>query len=67
MQEALLAAATQWPADGVPDNPTGWLVTAASRRWIEIWRSETARRRREDAVAAAEPVDRAVPTTGTTR
>ena len=38
VQEALLAAATQWPADGVPDNPKGWLVTAASRRWIETWR-----------------------------
>ncbi len=57
VQEALAAAATQWRADGIPDNPRGWLVTAASRRWIEIWRSETARRRREDLVVAAEPTD----------
>ena len=35
-------------------NPTGWLITAATRRWIEIWRSDVARRRREDAVAAQE-------------
>ena len=35
VQEALLAAAQQWPAEGVPDNPKGWLITAASRRWIE--------------------------------
>ncbi len=48
VQEALLAAATQWPDQGIPDNPRGWLITAASRRWIEIWRSDTARRRREN-------------------
>ncbi|MGH3155815.1 MAG: RNA polymerase sigma factor, partial [Streptosporangiaceae bacterium] len=51
VQEALLAAATQWPADGVPGNPKGWLVTAASRRWIEIWRSDAARRRRQETAA----------------
>ena len=32
VQEALLAAATQWPTDGVPDNPKGWLITVAARR-----------------------------------
>jgi predicted RNA polymerase sigma factor len=51
VQEALLAAAIQWPAGGVPDNPAGWLVTVASRRWTELWRAETARRRRERAAA----------------
>jgi len=57
VQEALLAAAQQWPADGVPDNPRGWLVTVASRRWIELVRNESARRRREEMVAAQpEPV-----------
>jgi RNA polymerase sigma factor (sigma-70 family) len=55
VQEALLAAAQQWPADGVPTNPTGWLVTVASRRWTEVWRSETARRRRETNAALLEP------------
>jgi RNA polymerase sigma factor (sigma-70 family) len=57
VQEALLAASAQWPAEGVPANPTGWLVTVASRRRTELWRNETARRRRELAVftAAAEP------------
>lgn len=53
VQEALLAAATQWPVDGIPENPRGWLVTTASRRWIEIWRSDTARRRRENRSATA--------------
>ncbi|MEV7093666.1 DUF6596 domain-containing protein [Amycolatopsis sp. NPDC051045] len=57
VQEALLAAAQQWPAEGVPDHPKGWLITTASRRRIEQWRSETARQRREQAVALAEPPD----------
>jgi RNA polymerase sigma factor (sigma-70 family) len=52
VQEALLAAATQWPADGLPDNPKGWLITTASRRRIEQWRSDEARKRREETVAA---------------
>jgi len=55
VQDALLAAARQWPADGVPANPTGWLVTVASRRWTEVWRSETARRRRETNAALLDP------------
>jgi RNA polymerase sigma factor (sigma-70 family) len=51
VQEALLAAATQWPSDGVPDNPKGWLITVAARRLTDLLRSEQARRRREDTVA----------------
>jgi RNA polymerase sigma factor (sigma-70 family) len=50
-QEALVAAALQWPKDGVPDNPRGWLITVASRRLTDLLRSEQARRRREDTVA----------------
>jgi RNA polymerase sigma factor (sigma-70 family) len=49
VQEALLAAAMQWPKDGVPANPGGWLTVVASRRRTEMWRSESARRRREQA------------------
>ncbi|MER5322690.1 RNA polymerase sigma factor [Streptosporangium roseum] len=49
-QEALLAAAVQWPEDGVPDNPRGWLITVASRRLTDLLRSEQARQRREDTV-----------------
>jgi len=57
VQEALLAAALQWPRDGVPEHPTGWLVRVASRRLVDWQRSEIARRRREGAEAlAAEPV-----------
>ena len=54
MQEALLAAALQWPTDGVPGNPRGWLITVAFRRRTEMWRNESARRRRED-IAAWDP------------
>ena len=51
VQEALLAAAVSWPVDGVPKNPTGWLITTSSRRLVETWRKDTARRRREEAYA----------------
>ena len=51
VQEAMLAAATQWPNDGAPDNPKGWLITVAARRLTDLLRSEQARRRREDTVA----------------
>nr|WP_221474102.1 DUF6596 domain-containing protein [Planomonospora venezuelensis] len=51
VQEALLAAAVQWPEDGVPDNPRGWLVRVASRRLTDLLRGEQARRNREDTVA----------------
>ncbi len=51
MQEALLAAATRWPVDGVPDDPRAWLVTAANRRYLDALRSDQARRAREQRVA----------------
>ena len=51
VQEALLAAAQQWPDEGVPDSPRGWLITVASRRLTDLLRREQARQRREDRVA----------------
>ncbi|MET7618930.1 sigma-70 family RNA polymerase sigma factor [Streptomyces sp. NPDC005408] len=57
VQEALLAAARQWPESGLPDNPRGWLIKVASRRLTEALRSEEARRRREETVAALTPRD----------
>src|SRR5262249_59057341 len=59
VQEALLAATVQWPRDGVPDRPRGWLVTVAERRLVDRVRSESASRRREEAEAAALPADAA--------
>jgi RNA polymerase sigma factor (sigma-70 family) len=55
VQEALLAAATQWPAEGIPGNPRGWLITVASRRLTDLLRSEQARQRREEAAARQIP------------
>jgi RNA polymerase sigma factor (sigma-70 family) len=51
VQEALLAAAVQWPKDGMPDNPLAWLIRVAARRLTDLLRSEQARQRREDTVA----------------
>lgn len=55
VQEALIAAAVQWPRDGVPDNPRGWLIHVALRRMTDHVRSEIARRNREAAVAGENP------------
>lgn len=52
MQEALLAAAEQWPAEGIPANPRGWLYHVALRRITDRLRSDLARRRREETVAS---------------
>jgi RNA polymerase sigma factor (sigma-70 family) len=57
VQEALLAAAVQWPDQGVPDSPQAWLTTVAARRLADQWRSEQARRQREVNVAAQAPTD----------
>jgi RNA polymerase sigma factor (sigma-70 family) len=51
VQEAMLAAFTQWPQQGIPENPRGWLIQVASRRLTDQVRSEIARRERETAVA----------------
>jgi RNA polymerase sigma factor (sigma-70 family) len=57
VQEALLAAAVQWPEEGVPDNPRGWLTQVAARRMTDQLRSELARRRRETVVVMQSPPD----------
>ncbi|RSN20285.1 RNA polymerase subunit sigma-24 [Amycolatopsis sp. WAC 04169] len=55
VQEALLSAAQQWPEQGIPDSPKSWLATVASRRLVDEWRSESARRRREENDALLDP------------
>lgn len=62
VQEALFAATEQWPRDGIPDNPRGWLIHVAMRRLTDHLRSEIARRNREAVFAAQTPiiVDRAI-------
>ncbi|HWF16907.1 MAG TPA: DUF6596 domain-containing protein [Acidimicrobiales bacterium] len=63
VQEALVAASSAWVADGLPDNPLGWLIRAATRRMTDLYRSEEARRRRED-LAASWSSDQLDPATG---
>ena len=57
VQEALLAAALQWPEEGVPDNPRGWLIHVAARRMTDQLRTELARRRRETVMVMQTPSD----------
>ena len=57
VQEALLAAVTQWPV-AAPDRPLGWLVTVASRRLVDRQRGEIAGRKRERAAATLTSSDR---------
>jgi RNA polymerase sigma factor (sigma-70 family) len=61
-QEALIAAARHWPADGVPEHPRSWLVQVAARRMTDQLRSEQARRRREESAARQLPPDAPEPT-----
>jgi RNA polymerase sigma factor (sigma-70 family) len=56
VQEALIAAASQWRTGGIPASPRGWLITVASRRLTDLLRAEQARRRREEAAARQVPV-----------
>jgi RNA polymerase sigma factor (sigma-70 family) len=55
VQEALLAAALQWPEQAVPENPRAWLITVASRRVVDELRGDQARRRREETAVAQMP------------
>ena len=61
MQEALIAAAGRWPAEGIPDSPRAWLVRVASRRYIDQVRADVARRRREAHAVDLEPPPVPVP------
>src|SRR3954451_20192004 len=65
VQEAVLAATVQWPAEGVPANPHGWLMTVAAPQLIDQMRSDHARRERE-STAATEVVPEEVPDTDDT-
>jgi RNA polymerase sigma factor (sigma-70 family) len=51
VQEALIAAAMQWPDAGVPDNPRAWLIQVAARRLTDQLRADLSRRRREAVIA----------------
>ncbi|HYU92946.1 MAG TPA: sigma-70 family RNA polymerase sigma factor, partial [Actinomycetota bacterium] len=61
VQEALLAASQQWAEVSVPESPRSWLVTVANRRLVDEWRSESARRRRQETATALELPGRGEP------
>ena len=60
VQDALIAAATQWPREGLPDSPRAWLLQVASRRMADHVRAETARRHREELVVSLVPPEEQV-------
>lgn len=61
VQEALVAAALEWPVSGVPENPRGWLIQVAMRKLVDQVRSESARRRRETKVVLESEEENVVP------
>jgi RNA polymerase sigma factor (sigma-70 family) len=66
VQDALIAAVTQWPQAGVPDNPRAWLIRVAMRRFTDQVRAESARRVREALVLSATPLEASPDTQDTT-
>src|SRR5947207_4572494 len=57
VQEALIAAAAQWPREGQPETPRAWLIQVASRRITDQVRADAARRHRERIVVSLIPAD----------
>src|SRR3954469_1725504 len=57
VQEALIAAAAQWPREGVPENPRAWFIHVAIRRITDHVRAESARRHRETLTVSLVPAD----------
>jgi len=57
VQEALIAAAEQWPREGLPDDPRAWLIRVAVRRLTDAVRAESARRHREELTVSLVPPD----------
>ncbi|KOU13813.1 RNA polymerase sigma24 factor [Streptomyces sp. WM6372] len=64
VQDALVEAVRRWPDDS-PQDPKGWLVTVAWRKFLDSVRADASRRRREELVEA-EPEPVPVPDRGET-
>ena len=50
-QDALVAALSQWPHEGIPSNPAAWLMTVAKRRAIDRFRRDAVARRETESIA----------------
>ena len=57
LQDALVSAAEQWPRDGLPASPRAWLIHVARRRLVDVARSESSRREREQVVVSLVPAE----------
>jgi len=55
LQDAVEAALSSWPEDGVPSNPAAWITTVAKRRAIDRIRRQGAEQRRREALAPLLP------------
>lgn len=51
LSEAFLAALQRWPAEGVPEKPEAWLLTAARRRMIDVARHAAVRSRAAETLS----------------
>ena len=47
-QDALVLALERWPESGVPENPGAWLMTAAKRKAIDLFRRQSVARRKHE-------------------
>src|SRR5580658_3052778 len=43
LSEAFAAALSEWPRNGCPANPEGWLLTVARRKLIDVLRGQNRR------------------------
>ncbi len=50
MQEAFASALASWPVKGIPENPAGWITTAAHRKLIDAARRERTRREKQESL-----------------
>ena len=50
-QDALVAALSEWPRTGVPDNPGAWLMAVAKRRAVDGFRRDKMRERKHQEIA----------------
>lgn len=59
-QDAFVAALTQWPDSGVPENPGAWLMTAAKRRAIDRFRRDEVLERKTEQLVRETPLSTSI-------
>ncbi|WP_423717295.1 RNA polymerase sigma factor [Actinomycetospora cinnamomea] len=61
VQDAVTVALTRWPAEGVPPNPGGWIVTTARRRALDRLRRDAVGRDKEARAVRETPAEQDEP------